>query len=164
MTQLSHSPPLLPPAIRSRISAATRSPDRMAPSTAPCDTVAVSVPAQCTRPWRARSNVPYRVRKPGGRWANEQPHVQGSEYQAVSTNSTGAAARGPKRSETVSSNSRCRSVAGRESNRLATEANRKVASAPNDPSAGEASMVTSAGDPAPALWPLKPSARQNGLS
>ena len=32
------------------------------------------------------------------------------------------------------------------------------------PLAGEASMVTSAADPGPALWPLRPASRQNGSS
>src|SRR5258706_12669602 len=42
------------PEDRDRISAAARSPERMAPSMPPYDMVAVSVPAQCTRPkgWR----------------------------------------------------------------------------------------------------------------
>ena len=44
--------------VRSRISAAARSPERTAPSIAPCDVVAVSVPAQCTRPNGSRSSGP----------------------------------------------------------------------------------------------------------
>ena len=41
-----------------RISAAARSPERTAPSIAPCDVVDVSVPAQCTRPNGSRSSGP----------------------------------------------------------------------------------------------------------
>ncbi len=47
-------------------SAAARSPDRMAPSIVPCETVAVSVPAQWMRPTGARSARPNRVSTPGG--------------------------------------------------------------------------------------------------
>ena len=43
---------------RSRISAAARSPERTAPSIAPCEVVAVSVPAQCTRPNGSRRSGP----------------------------------------------------------------------------------------------------------
>src|ERR1700681_2037521 len=75
--------------VRSRISAAARWPDRMAPSIDPWDRVEVSVPAQCTRPKGVRSSGPYRVRSPGGKWAIEQPRVHGSVHHAVSMNSTG---------------------------------------------------------------------------
>jgi hypothetical protein len=48
-------------------SAAARSPDCTAPSMYPAHTVAVSAPAQWTRPIGARNARPYRVQTPGGK-------------------------------------------------------------------------------------------------
>ena len=78
-----------------RISPAARSPERTAPSIAPCETVAVSVPAQCRLPTGSRTRWPWRVRIPGGRWAIEHPRLQGSDHHGVSTTSIGSAASGP---------------------------------------------------------------------
>src|SRR5262249_12621868 len=85
------------------ISAAPRSPERTAPSIAPCEIVAVSVPAQCTRPNGWRSRCPWRVRVPSVKWAIEHPRVHGSVHHDVSTYSAGFAARAPKRAASASS-------------------------------------------------------------
>ncbi len=66
-------------------SAAARSPDRIAPSMLPCDTVAVSLPAQWIRPTGARSARPNWVRTPGGMCAMKQPRVHRSSAQSISS-------------------------------------------------------------------------------
>src|SRR5262249_61771829 len=68
-----------------RISAAARSPERTAPSIAPYEIVAVSVPAQCTRPNGWRSSDPYLVRIPGGQRAIGQPRRHDSSPPARPT-------------------------------------------------------------------------------
>ena len=93
-----------PPAlVRSRISAEARSPERTAPSIAPCDVVDVSVPAQCTRPNGSRSSGPKRVRMPGGRCAIEQPRVHSSFHHGVSMISAGTRLAVPNRAVSASS-------------------------------------------------------------
>ena len=66
--------------------------ERTAPSMAP-QTVAVSVPAQCSRPTGSRRRRPYWVSTPVGKWAMEQPRVQRSSAQLTSSTWRGAAAR-----------------------------------------------------------------------
>ncbi|MFN8644357.1 MAG: hypothetical protein U0802_22885 [Candidatus Binatia bacterium] len=79
-------------------------------------------------------------------------------------NADSAPARAPKRSTIAASTRRRRSSGSRASTRSATGPKVKDASTPGLPPAGEASSVTSDADWAPADWPLKPSARQNGSS
>ena len=86
---------LRPPPAGSRRS--TRSPERTAPSMAPYDVDAVSVPAQCSRPTGSRRRRPYWVSTPVGKWPMEQPRVQCSSAQFCSRTSTGEAAAGPRR-------------------------------------------------------------------
>ena len=126
--------------------------------------VAVSVPAQWTRPNGSRSSDPYLVRIPGDQCAIEQPRVHSSSHHAVSTKSTGDAARGPRRAVSASITPWRRTAGSSVFACAATAPNVKDAMTPGLPVAGVASIVTSAGDPGLADCPLKPSARQNGSS
>lgn len=98
------------------------------------------------------------------KWAIEQPRDHSSVHQEVSTYSAGADARGPKRAASASSTALRRSPAPCACQRCETGPNVNAAITPGAPDAGPASIVTSAAEPGSAVWPLSPSARQNGSS
>ena len=87
-----------------------------------------------------------------------------SSDNGVSTKSTGDAALGPNLAVSASRTAFRRTAGSSASVASATAPNVKDAITPGVPERGEESSVTSATDPGPADWPLKPPCRQNASS
>ena len=149
---------------RRRISSHTRSPERTAPSMAPYDVDAVSVPAQCSRPTGSRKRRPYWVSTPVGKWPMEQPRVHCSCAQFSSNTSTGDAAAGPSRLVSVRTKTSRRSVSSRAARARARGPAAYPATTPGAWSGWPVSSVTSISSSVATVAPDIPSRRQNGSS